>query len=121
MKLEFFVSHVCPDSPPAIELLAETAYNSEAINITGSIANLKRFLNYRDSMPEFTPIKEANYLGIPVLIINEGEFALLDFESPEQIEAAVRAHLMGKNVEMKRVADFESRKPDGKMRNDLGL
>lgn len=121
MKLEFFVSHVCIDSPPAIEIMAKTGLKAEPLNITGSIPYLKRFLEYRDAMAEFTPVKQEGYLGIPCLIVNEGAFVLFDFDSPEQVEEAVRAHLFGKGIDLHRVAGFESSKPDGKMRKDLGL
>lgn len=96
MKIEFFVSHVCPDCPPAIEMMEASQYVSEARNITGSIPELKSFLKYRDQMPAFIPIKEENYLGVPVLILDDGADAIFDFESREQVEAAIEAYLESK-------------------------
>lgn len=96
MKIEFFVSHVCPDSPPAIEIMETSQYASEAKNITGSIPVLKSFLNYRDRMPAFAPLKEANYLGVPALILDDGAHAIFDFDSREQVEAAIEAYLESK-------------------------
>lgn len=121
MKLEFFVSDVCSDSPPAIELMAKTGLSPETINITGSMADLRRFLSYRDKLAEFTPVKDEGYAGVPVLIVNGGELVLFDFIDPDQIVHAVRDLTLGANADLKTETLFELDMPDDKMKKDLGL
>jgi glutaredoxin-related protein len=41
--------------------------------------NLKRFLKYRDEAPEFKEIKEAGRVGLPCIVINNGEKILFDY------------------------------------------
>ena len=41
--------------------------------------NLKRFLKYRDTRPEFNTIKEAGKIGIPCIVINDGEKIIFDY------------------------------------------
>ena len=43
------------------------------VDINKSLANLLAFLRYRDSSEEFTEIKNAGRIGIPCVIVNDGE------------------------------------------------
>lgn len=42
--------------------------------------NLKLFLNYRDNNPVFKEIKEAGRVGLPCLVIGNGEQIVFDVE-----------------------------------------
>jgi len=42
--------------------------------------NLKRFLKYRDEAPEFKEIKEAGRVGLPCIVINNGEIGKILFD-----------------------------------------
>jgi Glutaredoxin-related protein len=42
--------------------------------------NLKKFLKLRDNRPEFDEIKKAGKVGIPCIVINDGEEILFDVE-----------------------------------------
>ncbi len=121
MKLEFFVSHVCDDCPPAIDIMKQTKLTYETVNMTTSIAGLKRFLNYRDILPEFIAVKDDDCLGVPVLIVNDGDFALFDFEHASQVEEAIRQSILGVASNIRMETERDLGKPDGKMRKDLGL
>lgn len=35
--------------------------------------NLKKFLKYRDNRPEFDDIKKSGKVGLPCIVINDGE------------------------------------------------
>ena len=120
MKLEFFVSHVCEDCPSAIDLMAGTGLSYETINITGSIAGLKRFLAYRESLPEFKSIIDQNSVGVPLLLVNGGELLIFDFDEEDEVIAAVRQATLGRPRQAKQVVSWTTI-PDGKMRRDLGL
>lgn len=40
--------------------------------------NLKRFLKYRDNRPEFDEVKKAGRVGLPCIVINDGERIVFD-------------------------------------------
>ncbi|KUO70522.1 MAG: hypothetical protein APF77_09985 [Clostridia bacterium BRH_c25] len=63
------------------EFLSNNGINYEYIEITDSIRNLKIYLKLRDTRPEFDEIKRIGRVGIPFIIINNGE--KLIFEKPE--------------------------------------
>lgn len=52
-------------------------------DITESMLHLKNFLKYRDNNPEFKEIKEAGRVGLPCIVINDGEKIL--FAPPEDL------------------------------------
>lgn len=41
--------------------------------------NLKRFLKFRDEAPEFKEIKEAGRVGLPCIVIGNGEEIIFDY------------------------------------------
>lgn len=79
-----FFSSVCPDTDPFIKLLEPYQIEYEAVNITETMLNLKRFLSLRDTREEFLEKKEMNQVGIPVLVTEDAtlifnEAALIDY------------------------------------------
>ena len=62
-----YFSDLCPDTPPFVAALAARNMDYEAVNITASMKNLKRFLALRDSRSEFESRKAQGAIGIPVL------------------------------------------------------
>ncbi len=73
-----YMSPLCPDCTPVMEELKNRKQEIEVVDITGSMAALKRFLKLRDSLDAFVPVKEAGQVGIPVLVKNEGEEVIFD-------------------------------------------
>lgn len=63
------------------EFLSNNGINFEYIDITDSMRNLKIYLKLRDTRPEFDEIKNNGRVGIPFIMINNGE--KLIFEQPE--------------------------------------
>jgi glutaredoxin-related protein len=41
--------------------------------------NLKQFLKYRDNTPEFKEIKDEGRVGLPCIVIENGEEILFDY------------------------------------------
>lgn len=80
-KKVLFGSALCPDCPPAKKLLEEAGIRFLYLDITGDLANLKKFLHLRDNFEAFNSIKENGKIGIPCLSINDGEEIIFDFES----------------------------------------
>ncbi|WP_352419759.1 hypothetical protein [Proteiniborus sp.] len=48
------------------------------LDITENMLNLKNFLKYRDTAPEFDEIKKAGRVGLPCIVINNGEEIVFD-------------------------------------------
>ena len=62
-----YFSDLCPDTPPFVAALAARNMDYEAVNITASMKNLKRFLALRNSHAAFDARKAQGAIGIPVL------------------------------------------------------
>lgn len=75
--LTLFVSSLCPDCPPAIAAVKEKNLDCEIVDITASMANLKRFLKERDFSEDFDEIVEENRVGVPALK-RDDEFYFFD-------------------------------------------
>ena len=67
-----YFSDLCPDTPPFVAALAARNMDYEAVNITASMKNLKRFLVLRDSRAEFDARKAQGAIGSPVLQLADG-------------------------------------------------
>jgi len=76
-KILLFGSEKCPDCAATKELLEKHQIRYSYIDILDSLGKLKIFLHYRDTLPEFGPVKEAASIGIPFLLINDGEWVAL--------------------------------------------
>ena len=83
--LTLFVSSLCPDCPPAIAAVKEKNLDCEIVDITGSMANLKRFLKERDFSEDFDEIVEENRVGVPALK-RDDEFYFFDGNLDEFLE-----------------------------------
>lgn len=75
--LTLFISSLCPDCPPAIAAVKEKNLDCEIVDITASMANLKRFLKERDFSEDFDEIVEENRVGVPALK-RDDEFYFFD-------------------------------------------
>ncbi len=42
--------------------------------------HLKKFLKIRDNRPEFDEIKKAGKVGLPCIVINDGEQVIFDYK-----------------------------------------
>lgn len=62
------------------EFLSNNGVDYMYIDITESMRNLKIYLKLRDTRPEFDKIKEKGMVGIPLVMIGNGE--KLIFEKP---------------------------------------
>lgn len=78
--IEIFVSSLCPDCTEIIKNYKEDPEDFkdvELIDITKSMANLKRFFSYRDYKVEFKEKIETGQVGIPVKIIDGKEIVFM--------------------------------------------
>lgn len=66
------------------EFLSQNNVEFTYVEITESMRTLKAFLHYRDNHPAFVEIKEAGRVGLPCIVINDGEKIL--FGQPDLAE-----------------------------------
>ena len=72
-KTEIFVSDKCPFCKPVIEDFnnnPEKYEGQELVNINDSMANLKRFLKYRDDLKGYDDIKAQGKAGVPSRVLD---------------------------------------------------
>ena len=72
-KLTVFGSPLWPECEPLRELLLKNNIEFNYIDITESMQNLKIFLTIRDKSPYFNTIKAKGNVGIPTIVVGEGE------------------------------------------------
>ncbi len=77
-KIFLFGSELCPDCVAMKEVLIANQIRYSYIDILDGLGKLKMFLKYRDSMPEFDEIKGEGSIGIPFLVVNDGEWSSLE-------------------------------------------
>ena len=63
------------------EFLSNNGIIYEYIDITDNMRNLKIYLKLRDTRPEFEEIKRIGRVGIPFIMLDNGE--KLIFDQPE--------------------------------------
>ena len=83
--LTLFISSLCPDCPPAIAEIKEKNLDCEIVDITQSMANLKRFLKERDLSEDFDEIVEKGNVGVPALM-RDDKFYFFDGNLDEFLE-----------------------------------
>lgn len=72
--LTLFVSSLCPDCPPAIEAIKKKNIKCDIVDITSSMASLKKFLKARDFSDAFDQVVEENCVGVPCLMRDDDFF-----------------------------------------------
>ena len=75
-----FVSDLCPDCAGIlgeIEDGSERFADYDIVNITSSMASLKLFLKYRDTLEGYEEVREKHKAGVPSVVIGESEVEFL--------------------------------------------
>ena len=78
-RIVVFGSKHWPDCEPAKEYLSRNNIKYVYLDISEGMFNLKKFLKYRDNYEEFNEIKEAGKVGLPCIVINDGEEIIFDY------------------------------------------
>lgn len=79
----YFFSSTCKDTPAFDAALAALGIDCEAVNIVENMANLKRFLQIRDTAEAYASRRGTQSVGVPVLITESGDYL---FE-PDELNA----------------------------------
>lgn len=80
-KTEVFVSELCPHCEKVIEDFKNNPEKHEGerlIDINKSLANLKRFLKYRDNMEGYNKIKASGRVGVPSKVTDGEKVVFFD-------------------------------------------
>ncbi|MBQ3092336.1 MAG: hypothetical protein IJO51_01140 [Clostridia bacterium] len=83
-KVIVYFSEHCKDCGPLKAALDEAGIKYAAVDISSGMFPLKQFLKYRDHRAEFDPIKEKGQVGVPCIVVNDGEQIL--FSVPEDLD-----------------------------------
>lgn len=67
------------------EFLSQNEIKHIYLDITENMYNLKQYLKYRDFRPEFDEIKKAGRVGIPMIVMNDGEKIFFDKPDLEEL------------------------------------
>ena len=78
-KKVVFGSSMCPDCIVLTKALDEREVKYLYLDITENLANLKKFLKFRED-PAFDFAKENGSIGIPAMVVNDGEKIIFSIE-----------------------------------------
>lgn len=76
MEYILYFAETCPDTAPFKEKLAELEITYKEVEVMSSLKNFKEFLFVRDTYTQFEGIRGNMKIGIPCLVISEGECIL---------------------------------------------
>ena len=76
MEYILYFAETCPDTAPFKEKLAELGISYKEVEVMSSLKNFKEFLFARDTYTQFEGIRGNMKIGIPCLVISEGECIL---------------------------------------------
>lgn len=76
MKPIVYFAPWCPDTAPFFAELERLNAEVEKVDMVGSPAGLKAFLKLRDNHPAFETVKQNGYIGIPALVLENGDVVL---------------------------------------------
>ena len=68
-------SLLCPDTQEALKLLDEKKIGYDFKNISGELADLKAFLQIRDTDEKFNAVRKRGGIGIPCFVLGDGEIS----------------------------------------------
>ena len=76
MEYILYFAETCPDTTPFKEKLEELGITYKEVEVMSSLKNFKEFLFVRDTYTQFEGIRGNMKIGIPCLVISEGECIL---------------------------------------------
>ncbi|MDG2950078.1 hypothetical protein [Exercitatus varius] len=76
MKPIVYFAPWCPDTAPFFAELERLNIDVEKVDMVGNPVGLKAFLKLRDNHPAFETVKQNGYIGIPALVLENGDVVL---------------------------------------------
>lgn len=68
------------------EALSQAGIEFAYVDISSGMLPLKQFLKYRDTLPEFDAMREKGRVGLPCIIVKEGDGQQALFTLPESLD-----------------------------------
>lgn len=75
-----FVSDLCPDCAGILGEIEDGSRkydDCDLVNITSSMASLKLFLKYRDTLAGYEDVRKSHRAGVPSVVTGESEVEFL--------------------------------------------
>lgn len=79
-KVTVFGSRYWPQCEPVKEFLSANNIDFDYFDISENLMNLKMYLRCRDFRPEFDKVKEQGKIGIPLIVVGDGEKFIIERE-----------------------------------------
>lgn len=76
MKVTVVGSHLCPDTLYALQQLAAAGAEIDFKDILSCHADLKEYLNLRETSPVYADVRGTDRLGIPCFVGEDGTVTL---------------------------------------------
>ncbi|VEI48965.1 Glutaredoxin-related protein [Actinobacillus equuli] len=76
MKPIVYFAPWCPDTAPFFAELERLNIDVEKVDMVGNPTGLKAFLKLRDNHTAFDDVKKNGYIGIPELVLENGNVVL---------------------------------------------
>jgi glutaredoxin-related protein len=89
-KVKVYGSKHCPDCQPVLDTLDAHGIDYEYADITEGMWQVREFLILRETRPEFDRIREMGAIGMPCIVVNDGEAVLFQDFNIEQLVALVQ-------------------------------
>jgi glutaredoxin-related protein len=70
----------CSSCGPAKEFMVQRGIKHAYLDLSENLLALKMFIKLRESRPEFDDIRKLDLIGIPCVVINDGEKILFDVD-----------------------------------------
>ena len=74
--MKVYGSEICGDCRNFKALMAQRGFEVEYVDITESVANLRAFLNLRDTDAVFDEVRRGGRIGIPAFVSESDEVTL---------------------------------------------
>lgn len=73
MKVTIVGSHLCEDTVNTLKVLNEKGVEVEFFNLSEDLSALKKYLHYRETETMYDEVRKNGGIGIPLLILEDGE------------------------------------------------
>lgn len=85
-KITVYGHQACPDCPRMKNFLTKNGIKYTYVDIAEGIPQLKAFLKYRENRFEFDRVKRAGAVGLPCIVVNDGEKVLFQDLSLDELK-----------------------------------
>jgi Glutaredoxin-related protein len=84
-RITLYGYHHCPDCLPIVQFLNRNFIDYTYIDVLDSMPNLRKFMKYRDHHEAFAEVRELDLVGIPAIVVNDGEKIFLTQPDPSEL------------------------------------